>query len=419
MSLTTTQGYPTGPTTVGTSPVFVTDGGYIVLPVAVDPNELFAAAVATIQATFPSWVPYEGHLEVAILEAVAQMVSVAAQVAANVPLAIFRYYGGTVGVPPEDGAAATVATTWTMVDTKGYTIPAGTYVAAAVSGNLSLIFSTVAAVTVPPGQAATTPGQVILSAASVGAAYDGVAGPYTLYDSLAYVSGIATTGPSSGGADAETDDAYLERLSGQLKLLSPRPILPPDFAALARSVPGVARALAVDGYNPVNSSSGNARMVAVACVDATGNALPAATTASVQTYLQSLREVNFVVNVIAPTYTAVAISASLVAVPGYSANAVAASVTAALTAFCSPGNWAGGNANPPAWRNVTTLRYLDIVGVVASVPGVDLTQPSVITLGVGATPTMGAADVSLIATPGAVVVLPTAGTMSVSVAPAP
>ncbi|MDQ2727585.1 MAG: baseplate J/gp47 family protein [Actinomycetota bacterium] len=414
MTTIETFNYAGGPTTVGSSPVFSTEDGYILLPVTLDPNELIANALATIATNLPGWVPQEGHLEVLLLEVVAQMVAETAQVAANMPLAAFRYYGGLVGVPPEQGAAATVPTTWVMSDNRGYTIPAGTYVAYPSSGNQSLLFTTAAPVVVPPGQTSTAPGAAVLQALSVGAVYNGAAGAFDVYDALAYVAAINSTAPSSGGVDPETDAAYLGRLADTLQTLSPRPILPHDFSALARTVAGVARAVTVDGYNPADGSMGNARMVAVACVDVAGQPLGAPVAAAVTSYLQALREANFVINLVTPTYTPIAVAATLKAARGSSANVVAAAITAAMRSLLSPANWGGGNQTPPTWTNTTTVRYLDIVGVIATVPGVDLTQPSVVTLGGGPSPTLAAADVSLTAGMG-VVALPTVGALNISV----
>ena len=47
--------------------------------------------------------------------------------------------------------------------------------------------------------------------------------------------------------------SYINRLTAELQLLAPRPILPADFAALATSVTGVFRAMAIGGLNPGRS----------------------------------------------------------------------------------------------------------------------------------------------------------------------
>lgn len=223
--------------------------GYISFPVVVDPNQLFAQAVADIQAQLSAWTPQEGNLEVIVLEEVAQMMSVAAAVASQVPMSIFMAFGQLVGVPPITGVFATVPATVTMINNTGYTIPAGLQVAFPLSGNSSILFTVQSAVTIPSG---STTGDVILVCETVGSFPNGLASGTTmlLQQTFAQISSIVTTDVVSGGIDAETVTSYINRLSAELQLLAPRPILPADFAELATNVAGVFRAMAIDGLNP-------------------------------------------------------------------------------------------------------------------------------------------------------------------------
>jgi len=632
-----TQPLPTTPL-----PAPQVTGGYITLPVAVDPATILANAEAFLAANLPGYVARPGHLESWLLEAMAQMVAETAQVAAIVPLSIFQYFGQSLlGLPAITGAAASMGSTWTLTDTAGHTIPAGTVVAYSLAGQSAVLFATQAAVTVPapgtgllaapaaltagatassggtfaggpnlvtptgfaatavgsggtfaaatyywkvsatnaqgetlasaevsaaivangsaglswtavsgaagyriyrtttagaegtspalvaattattytdtgtattagavaaantattsapyfwkvtalsaygetlgsnevtanilpngtqvltwaavpgatgyrvyrgtaagaenvlvntlgnvvaytdtgtvgvaatppttnttgsPATTQTAPGQVILAAQQVGPTANGLAaGPLTLVDNLAFVSSIVSTAVSTGGVAAETQAAYLSRLSGDLALLAPRPIIPSDFSALARNQPGVARATTLDGYNPTNGTSNNPRMVTVACVDTTGNALSGGGQAAVSAALQAQREVNFVVNVVAPSYTSVDVSAQIVATRGANINTVQAAVQAALAAFLNPASWGGP---PPAWMNNTTVRYLSIAGLLADLPGVGYIQG--IQLAVTSN-TMLAQDVQLVGAislprPGNIGVNVTAGT---------
>ena len=225
--------------------------GYIELPVTTDPTTLQENALAAIAAELPGWVPREGHIEVLLLEQFAAMVAESATVAAQVPEAIFSYFGALIGITPIQGAYATAQSTWTMADNKGYTVPAGTVVGYQVLGNQVYLFSNVTGFTVPNGSTTTAPGAVTIQAQNVGTAYNGLtAQTLTLITSLSYISSVVTTTTSTGGADQETTPAYLNRLSYELQLLTPRPILPADYAALAASFPGVDRAAAFSGLNP-------------------------------------------------------------------------------------------------------------------------------------------------------------------------
>lgn len=229
---------------------YTVQNGYIGLPVATDPNAIQQSALTSIAAALPGWVPRESHIEVLLIEQFAAMCAETAQVAANVPLTIFAYFGNLIGITPNQGASATCLTTWTMADSAGYTIPPGTLVGFQVLGNQVYNFATTQAFTVAEGTTVAT--GIPVSASVSGSICNGFT-PQDLvlvYPSLSYVASIASTTTTSGGVDPETTSSYLNRLSNQLQLLTPRPILASDYAALAPSVAGIARAAAFNLVNP-------------------------------------------------------------------------------------------------------------------------------------------------------------------------
>jgi hypothetical protein len=222
--------------------------GYISLPVSIDPSALTKQALANIVAQIPSWIPREGHLEVAVIEEVAQMVSVSAQVAAQMSVIIFQYFGPLIGVVPEAGVQATVPAIFTMVDTAGYTIAAGDVVSYPVGGSTSVMFVVQNQIVIPPGQLT---GTGMLTSQTLGTFPNGlVPAACQLVTTNSTVATVATTAVVSGGVNAETQAAYLNRLSAELQLLAPRPILAADYAAMAENVAGVFRAMAIDNLNP-------------------------------------------------------------------------------------------------------------------------------------------------------------------------
>jgi uncharacterized phage protein gp47/JayE len=420
---------------------FSVENGYISLPFVTSPNTLLQQALAAIQAQVPGWTPRESHIEVLLLEQFAQMTAESAQVAANVPLAIFTYFGSLVNILPETGSAAEAQTTWTMIDNKGYTIPAGTVVGYQFSGNSVYLFQTLNDFSVPPGSTATAAGSVVIEAQVAGAAMNGF-GPQGLLliaPTYPFVSSIVSTSTSSGGADPETQAQYLNRLSDQLQLMAPRPILPQDFAALSVNVTGVARAVAVDLLNPgraipfaqltlneptivagaanfsfddigrtvaAEDVPGNAviesiqstaeatmnvnatatianlvtlgdltdaeRCVSVCPVDEDGNELSTAIQQQLQAYLEAQREINFVVNIIDPTYTPINVSWVVTATAGSDADTVQAAIITNLSFFLSQANWGGGELSPPVWDpNENIVRYLSVAAIISDTAGVD------------------------------------------------
>lgn len=371
------------------------------LPDPSDPDAAVQAALDYLQANIPGYEPSDGQLETWLLYAQAFMLSTLVDLAQTVPASIFRYFGASllaVHLPylaPQEAVPATVTTTWTAIDTQGYTIPQGTLVAYQTAGDQLVGFTVDTDTVIPPGE--STADAVGLTAQVPGAAANGLSSAIVPVDDLAWVSSITATGQPAGGVDAETDDAYLSRLSDQLELLAPRPIIPVDFAKFALNVTGVARAMAVDGYNPTDSSTGNERMVAVAVANSAGTACTTGEKNDVQVLLDGAREVNFVVNVMDATYTTVDVAFTGNALDGFDAATVQAAAEAAVESYLSPANWGPQYGPWPA-----TVRLLDVASVIAATPG--------FTFAVGGTVTLNgsAADLSLTG----VAPLPNLGTVS-------
>lgn len=349
--------------------------GYIGVPLETDATELASQSLDTLMDNIPGYVPREGHIEVWMVEVWARMVAEARDVASSVPTSIFRYFGQSLmGIPAVAGSAAQTTATFTMIDNQGYTVPAETTVAFRTAGDELVPFRTLEDAVVPPGS--LTVAGVVIEALEEGTVHNGLGpGPVELVDALAYVASVAATGTTTGGVEEESDDAYLDRLTAELQLLAPRPILPQDFAVLARRVTGVHRALAIDGYNPLDLTTENERMVTIALADASGNPVPQDTKDETAALLDARREVNFVVHIIDPTYTAINVVFSVVALTTHDLADVEARAELAVQEYLSPATWGGGDASPPEWRtNANVVRYLEVAQVVNAVDGVDYVE---------------------------------------------
>lgn len=343
---------------------------YVNAPIPIDPTELEEGAYNAIRAQFPDWEPSDGNLDVWLIKAFANIVAQIGETATDVSDTIFRYFGSEIAsLPPLDATAATGQTNWTLINTLGHTIPAGTQIGFD-NGDTLILFQTVSDTIVASGANTATSVEVV--AVEPGVEGNGLTGPGQLIDQLDYVNTVALTAPTGGGADEETDENYLDRLVEELRLLTPRPILPADFATLAKRVPGVARATAINGYNPADGTYNNERTVTVAVIDEDGAPLDAPTKAAVDDLLTSYREVNFVVHIINPTYTTVNVAFTAVAWPGWDPALVKTQAETAITEYLSPANWGlaaeGGTAQ---WINKTVVRLFELAAVLDSVEGLD------------------------------------------------
>jgi hypothetical protein len=372
---------------------------FLDIPVTADADAIEQDVHDALSAEFPGWVPAAGNLETFMIKALAQIAADLADVAGAVPAAIFAEFGRKiVNVPQLLAAPALATSTWTMVDDAGYTIPQGTLVSIAATGDELYAFAVAFDVMVPAGSTATDAGEVVLQASLPGQAANELVADPQLIESLAYVDSIVLVGATGGGTDAEPDVDYLDRLAAEMTLLTARPILPRDAEVLARRISAVSRALALDGYNPDDDTYDNERMVAVAVVDADGAALPSPDKDEVDALLQSERELNFVFNVIDPTANSIDVDAEVTVVAGYSTSDVEAAVIEAIGTWLSPAAWgttrdsAGTILFAHEWQDEDTVRLNDLIGLVDRVPGVAYVTSVTLCLTGGS---LTAADVSL------------------------
>lgn len=367
---------------------------YIHVPIETDEDATAAAAFDYLVGQFIGWTPSAGQLDVWIIMAVARMAADLKDLASDVSTDIFRYFGPLVGVTPFDEIPATALTNWVLSNNLGRTIPQGTRVGILDANLDSHEFTVSQDVVVPPGTALANNVPITSSVAGTISNAIGIAGAQEIpLDGESWITTITLVAPSSGGQDAEDDDTYLNRLADTLRTMSPRPIIPNDFAILARDIAGVGRAAALDGYNPATTTFGNERMVAVAVTDAAGVAVSGAIKAAVDTYLQSLREVNFIVNVIDPTYTTIDLQYDVNAWPGYDFPSLQTDIAAAVTAFLSPKTWGtppGGD--PHTWYNRPNVKINDLISAIGAVLGVKDVNTVTIRTGVAA---YAAADIVL------------------------
>jgi hypothetical protein len=230
-----------------------------------DPSELLGDALDQYNALLetagmPGWDAEDADAAVILLKTIAQIAADNATVASTVLPAIFRAFGTQlVNLAYEAGAKAMVDSTWTFTSPAplgGYTIGAGT--AVLIDGETFYVSDEVDVVS------GATSATVLLVASDTGTAYNGLGGinagapDVMLNDELDWVSTVTTASVTSGGADQQDDDDYLDSLQAYLALQSARPITEPNFAdivvsPLAVNQTGVAvgRATAIAGYWPV------------------------------------------------------------------------------------------------------------------------------------------------------------------------
>lgn len=196
------------------------------------------------------WEENPADLAIINLSTIASMVPALAEILAVVPPAIFRKFGTELaGIPYNEGTAATVTTTWTLLEEGGeyaaHTIEAGSQL---VIGEMA--FQVKENVSVAKGESSKA---VVLVAAERGTAFNNLTGTVELVNALSWVKEVTIVGETSGGVDQESDEEYQDRLQAVLKLQAPRPITASNYAEMvldANTGVTVGRATAIDGYDP-------------------------------------------------------------------------------------------------------------------------------------------------------------------------
>lgn len=315
-------------------------------------------------ASMTGWEAVDGAPEVALATEIGAETAITRALFTRFAEWAVAGFGATVfGVPPMVATPAQIDVEFTVTEA-GAQIPAGFTVVGVNEAGEDVSFLTATLLT-----ATTTTVTATLTAATAGTAGNDVpAGPLTVATATAVVTAATATGPSVGGLDDEPFADYLVRLSDQLATLSFGGILGADLALLARSVPGVARAVAVDLYDAPSGLADVARTVTVFVVDEDGAPVSAGIKADVHDVLEATREPNLVIYVEDPTYTTVEIDYEALADPDADAAAVKTAVDAALADYLA--RWGSTIDDPDAWVISTTMRLFDVARVIGSVPGV-------------------------------------------------
>ncbi len=358
-------------------------------PIETDPELLLNEWLAEVQSHFPNFDPSPTSLAWRAAAAMANMLSVGMDVAAVVPPAIFRTVGESLhGIGMADATPATATTTWTAVDDAGYdTIPAETLLT--IDG---VLFQTTEDVPFPSGTTVVTPiGVSALEEGTAGNDLGGVDEPVILEEAYDHVSTVVLLTPTGGGTDGETIEEYTTRLRRTMRVLYPHAVRGTDLEIIARTMPQIWRAVALDNFDYPTLTANVEGVATVLLQGPDGMPVPAA----VKDLYESLvlpdnrRLVNHVLYVEDGSYNLVGVEFSFTTHTGYEPAQVKIEAEGAIADFFDPAKWGlPGSGEEPLWTNKTNVSVYDIAGVLDRVEGLD--QVTDIKIGLaGVAPTAG------------------------------
>jgi hypothetical protein len=336
---------------------------------------------------FPGWIARDGNLETWLIEEFSAVTAEIRQEAITVPEAIYQTYGEEIlGIPATAPAPALADSTWTAIDNLGYRILAGTQLTLIRAGDAAnpVAFEVISTVEIPPGD--TTVSGVQIRAIQNGEQGNRLRGEAELIDPLFWVESVQVPLETVNGVDGQTLEEYLESLISLMRIVALRPILPLDYAILALRVPGVVRAVAMDGYDPVAKTWGHQRMITLILTDDAGKEVSLSTKTSVRNTLEQLREVNFIVNVIDAEYATVSVTYSVTAFAEQDPDVVRTLCDEAIRGALSPAEYRLGITSPsiqvgeviPPPSNGAMgrriIRVNDMIGLLDRQRGVDFVE---------------------------------------------
>lgn len=329
-----------------------------------DPQAIFDAALARFLELAPNARLSNGSVEVMLMEAF----SVAA---ADLVYALNRFPATAVegilalyDVPRFAGSPAYGTATLTLDGTRDLTVEAGQRLSDPLTG-LTLSVSTTTT-----GTAVTTLTIPVQTEDATGVGNQVAAGsPLNLLDSIPYVDSATVATDFTGGADPESDTAYLDRASSVLARVTSSLVLPIHFTSYLVQDPRVTRATAIDLYEPggtLGSDIGHITTYAYG----RGAQLAQSVRDELRLAMQAISSAMVTVHVEPAAIAVQPIALTVHALPGYLEGDVATAVTSALSAWISPESWPWGR----------DIMQSEIIDIAADVPGVDyvtsVTTPS-------------------------------------------
>lgn len=284
---------------------------------------------------------------------------------------IYKQLAWLFRIFPIGATFATAPSTWTFTTDDEFLIEAGTPLSFPGADGQRVGFLVAQDYLKPAGSFSTGIGEILLVAETAGAAGTGLQDGVRLERALATLETIVVETSTVGGEDAETDTEYLNRVTDRFANRTEVLVRPVNFEADARlSVPQVARALAINGYDADTDTEDVGGHISVAVVDANG-ADPGSTIRTDGAAAQQAKSVSgLTVHWIPATYTPVEIVFSGVPEEGFDAADVEARAIDAVELAISPAEHGlPRSGDQPLWIDDPIVRRQDISTVLNNVEG--------------------------------------------------
>lgn len=332
-------------------------------PFDLSDQEVVEAAIAALQLNLPGWIPREGNTEILILESLALEVAEGIVAVNRLPGAVIQALLLLAGVEKDFGLAPTASAVFTLADTNGYTIPAGTRLYLSLEDGTAVTFLVESpGLTVPAGD--TTGVAPIIGAEFTGRANGIPAGTrLVMADPVPFIETVELASAVADGADPETDEQWRDRGVARLSRLSDALVVPRHFEAAALEESEVTRAVGIDLWDPLsgNDPGEDPGHMTVAVLGENGATLSTEAKDAIEQSMEARAVAVLDVHVTDVTIDTVPLDAQVTILAGFDSVTVLDAVEAALIAYVDPLTWIWGG----------TIRRNEIISLVDRVDGVD------------------------------------------------
>lgn len=356
-----------------------------------DPQDIFEAAQLDLATNLPAWVPREGNTEVLLLESMALEVAEGVFAVNRLPSGIVEALLKLFGIVRDSGAPPVASLRFDMIDSAGYTIPAGVSARLDLPGGVpSVIYTTNVDLVIPP---ASSFGLVDATGDRFTDDANGIASgtALTFLDSIIAVNTVKFDSMTTNGRDPESTTDYFTRATTRFARLSDTLVVPLDFELYALEQPNVHRAKAFDNWDGSGGAPGDDPGHITVAVYGNNADLSGGEKTDLDNAMEAIAEANLSIHVIDPVITVQNVTAQVKAKTGYVLADVQTAAVAAVNAYLDPMSW--------DWSS--TIRRFELVSLLDQVAGVDYVD----------TLTTPATDISL----SGIATLADAGTVSITV----
>lgn len=327
--------------------------------------------LAAIADIIEGWQPSEGDFEVALIEAVSIVIATAMAEIKSVERNNYAGFGERIlnltrAAATPSGSQVTI----TVQDALGYTIPAGFQAVFATPDGDSVAVATTVDAVVAPGD--TEVGAVPVASLEAGEDQNGATGSSIDRDPLDYVDAVTLEQPTTGGADEEALQEYLDEVVQKAQRLSFLPLTPADYAYAALEQAGVFRCIVKNRYDPATAPADAPGHVTLIAVDPDGAAINDTQQAALELYLTSVDQLlGAIVHTEDVTTVSIDVDVTLKAADGYTASDAETAAAAAINALLDPAQWNYDTSEPGYWKKgVGQVTIFDIDRVIDDLPAV-------------------------------------------------